>query len=111
MKRPDELLDEMALTYRERNAVYGSNYLHVGPVMKGLFPQGVILRTPDDFARWHLVELIVVKLSRFAVSGLTHADSIHDIGVYAAMVESLTVPGVTPIEGEAAPHHISGLKG
>jgi hypothetical protein len=32
---------------------------------------------------------MVVKLTRFANSGLTHEDSIHDAAVYAAMVESL----------------------
>ena len=39
--------------------------------------------------KWHLFELMVVKLTRFANSGLTHQDSIHDLAVYAAMVESL----------------------
>lgn len=85
----DEILAEMAKTYKDRNAVYGSNYLNVGPVMDGLFPNGVRLSTPEEFIRWHLFELIVVKMTRFAVSGLTHLDSIHDIAVYAAMLETL----------------------
>jgi hypothetical protein len=32
---------------------------------------------------------MIVKITRFANSGLKHKDSIHDAAVYAAMVESL----------------------
>lgn len=80
------ILRAMAATFEERNAVYGSNYLTVAPTIKALFPAGV----PSELVttnRWHLFELLVVKLSRFAVSELTHVDSIHDAAVYAAMIE------------------------
>jgi hypothetical protein len=82
-----DILEAMAATFRERNAVYGSNYLRVAPIMKALWPEGVpsALVTTD---RWHLFELIVVKLTRFAISGLAHKDSIHDAAVYAAMIEA-----------------------
>lgn len=84
-----DILAEMADTYRERNKVYGDNYKRVGAVMAAMFPNGVDLFTEDDYNVWHLFELMVVKLTRFANSGLTHEDSIHDAAVYAAMVESL----------------------
>ena len=83
-------LHTMADTFEERNKVYGDNYKVVGELMAKMYPDGVTLKTPDDFNRWHLFELMVVKLSRFTQSGLTHKDSIHDLAVYAAMVESLT---------------------
>lgn len=83
-----DLLTSMADTYRERNKVYGDNWRNVGNVMMQLFPGGIELRDADAFNTWHLFELIVVKLTRFANSGLTHADSIHDIAVYAAMIEA-----------------------
>lgn len=89
MKTAADILAEMADTFRERNKVYGDNYKRVGEVMVALFPEGVSLKTPEDFNTWHLFELMVVKLTRFANSGLTHEDSIHDLAVYAAMVESL----------------------
>lgn len=92
-----DLLEAMAQTYRERNAVYGDNFKNVGNVMTALFPNGLELKTADDFNRWHLFELVIVKLTRFANSGLTHIDSIHDAAVYTAMVESLTTD--TPING------------
>jgi len=84
-----DILAEMADTFRERNKVYGDNYLRVGDVMTALFPNGVTLGSKEQFNVWHLFELMVVKMTRFANSGLSHEDSIHDLAVYAAMVESL----------------------
>ena len=89
MKTAADILAEMADTYRERNKVYGDNYKLVGDVMMALFPNGVKLETAEQFNIWHLFELIVVKITRFANSDLQHEDSIHDLAVYAAMVESL----------------------
>lgn len=88
-KSAADILDEMAATFRERNAVYGDNAVMVGQVMQVLFPNGVTLKTPEDYHMWHLFELKIVKLTRFAISGLTHEDSIHDDGVYSAMCERL----------------------
>lgn len=82
------ILDQMADTFRQRNAVYGDNYRMVAKLVKVLFPNGV----PSELVvtdQWHLFELKLVKLSRFAISGLTHIDSIHDDAVYAAMIESI----------------------
>jgi hypothetical protein len=81
------VLRRMAATFEERNSVYSDNYLHVAPVMRALWPTGV----PAELVvtdRWHLFELVVVKLTRFATSGLQHVDSVHDIAVYAAMIEA-----------------------
>lgn len=88
MKNAADIMEGMAKTYRERNAVYGDNYKMVGKLMAVLFPHGVpkeVLHS-DQF---HLFELKLVKLSRFAISNLTHVDSIHDDGVYSAMIQSI----------------------
>lgn len=85
---PAIILDEMADTFRQRNAVYGDNYRMVAKLVKVLFPNGV----PPELVvsdQWHLFELKLVKLSRFAISNLTHIDSIHDDAVYSAMIESI----------------------
>ena len=83
-----DILAEMAKTFRERNAGYRNNYKTIGPMMAILFPEGAppALLHSDQF---HLFELILVKLSRFAISGLKHTDSIHDAAVYAAMIEAI----------------------
>jgi hypothetical protein len=83
------ILESAAATFRERNANYRDNAFVVGQVMQALFPNGVSLQGAEDFHVWHLFELIIVKLTRFTQSGLTHTDSIRDLAVYAAMVESI----------------------
>lgn len=91
-----DILIEMGETYRVRNAVYGDNYKMVSKLVEALFPKGVpsaLVITPQ----WHLFELQLVKLSRFAVSGLTHVDSVHDMAVYGAMIEMILTQ---PEEGE-----------
>lgn len=88
-KTAADILAKMGDTYRQRNEVYGDNYLVVGKVMEILFPEGVLLKTADQFNKWHLFELMIVKLTRFTNSELTHVDSIEDLAVYAAMVQSL----------------------
>ena len=80
-KDPSDILQEMADTFRERNKVYGDNYKTVGEVMISLFPNGVQLNTVSDYNSWHLFELMIVKITRFANSNLKHKDSIHDAAV------------------------------
>lgn len=84
-----DILEQAGATFRERNAVYKDNAVLVGNVMAALFPNGVQIKTAEDHHMYHLFELIIVKLTRFANSGLKHADSIHDTVVYAAMCENL----------------------
>jgi len=86
-----ELLNRMAKLYAERNAVYKDNYLKVGGVMEALFPEGMVLKTAEDYNRWHLLELAIVKLTRYAnqYEKGGHADSIEDMIVYLAMVAGL----------------------
>jgi hypothetical protein len=88
MKTADQILQSAGETFKERNAVYGSNYKMVGKLMAVLFPDGVSpeLLHSDMF---HLFELKLVKISRFAISGMTHKDSIRDDCVYSAMIESI----------------------
>lgn len=88
-KSTDEILSEMAKTFKERNAVYGDNYKMVGQLMQVLHPTGLVQSTTQDHELGHLWSLLIVKISRFAISGLLHKDSIHDAAVYCAMIESI----------------------
>jgi hypothetical protein len=83
-----KFLNKSADTYKERNAVYKDNYLMVGRVMKALFPNGAPpLVTEEDYNRWHLFELAIVKLTRYVISwDNPHQDSLEDMIVYLAMV-------------------------
>jgi len=86
---PSKIIQEMHETFKQRGEVYGDNYKQVGEVMKVLFPDGIILNSVMDFNTYSIFDLITVKLTRFAQSKMKHIDSIHDIAVYCAMLESL----------------------
>ena len=85
-----KILEEMAETFRERNKVYGDNYKTVGEVMVALFPKGVTLSTEKEWNRFGIVNMIVAKMTRYAENWpKSHEDSVHDLGVYAFMLQSL----------------------
>lgn len=87
--RADKILKKAAKTYRERNTLYGSNYLNVGAAMAAFFPNGIELKTYNDHVRFHIFCWIVGKLTRYANQWKKgHPDSIHDVIVYAAMLEA-----------------------
>jgi hypothetical protein len=93
---PDKILLKAAKTFAERQKVYGSNYLRAGAALAALFPEGLDLKSIDDHNRFQIFNLILVKLSRYAVNWKTgHQDSIHDVAVYAAILEAI----------DAAQHH------
>lgn len=82
------VLAEMSSLFRERNSVYKDNYKMVAPIVRALFPAGVpAALVADD--RWHLFELAIVKLTRFAISELQHSDSARDAAVYLAMIDAI----------------------
>lgn len=86
--KANDYLREAAEIYEARNKVYGDNYKLVGKVMEGLFPDGVQLNSVDDYNRFHLLELAVVKLTRYCNNWDKggHEDSLKDLSVYAMMI-------------------------
>ena len=90
MKTGADILEEAAQTFREKNAIYGNNWRLVGKVMRGLFPNGLEIQSAEDWERLHILLLMVVKMTRYAVNFKNgHADSIRDATVYGAMLEMI----------------------
>src|SRR5574341_1100894 len=83
------LLGEARETYLKRNKAYGDSYKRFGTIMANLFPDGFHPVTPDEWNRLGLLTMMVTKLVRHTNSKLTHVDSMHDLGVYAFMMEEL----------------------
>lgn len=83
-----ERLRDLAKIHEDRAAIYGDNYMHVGKIMVGMFPNGVVVRTEEDFGRLHLFYHLVGKLTRYArqMPGEGHDDSLDDIAVYAMLL-------------------------
>lgn len=92
MKAP-EILAAAGEAFAEKNNLYGGNYKHFGQTMVSLFPQGLTLETEADWNRLGVFVHCVTKLSRYAANLQTdgHRDSAHDLMVYAAMLEELTI--------------------
>lgn len=88
MKAAYDFLREGAETNREKHKEYGNNYLQIGAVCMAIFPGGIELRTEDDFNRFHLYLLKLVKLTRYQQNWSKggHADSLLDDMVYGAML-------------------------
>lgn len=83
-----ETIAEAAQVFESRIAAYGEkNYERTSRVLKALWPDGIpphISSSPE----FVLFFPIINKLCRFVNSGLTHTDSLTDIAVYAAMLET-----------------------
>ena len=83
-----EHLSRIQEIYKERNALYGDNYKHFGKILLGMFPQGAVLNTEEEFNRFALFLNILHKLTRYArsINSGGHADSLDDMAVYAMML-------------------------
>jgi hypothetical protein len=86
-----QLLKSAAEEFEKKNAEYGDAYKHHGHIMAAMFPEGVELLDAHDQNRYAHLNLIVGKLNRYAqnFSNGGHQDSLHDIQVYAAILEEL----------------------
>ena len=88
-KTAADILTEAAETFRQRNKVYGDNYLRLAKAAAAMFPAGLTLKTEDDWVRLYFFLAAITKLSRYATNWPTgHRDSIHDAAVYSAMLEA-----------------------
>lgn len=87
-KSVPQALADLGKLFEERNALYKDNYKNFGKTLMGLFPNGITLKTAEEFNRFALFLQIVHKQSRYAqnVTSGGHADSLDDISVYAQML-------------------------
>ena len=92
MQTADKVMENMLATFKERQKTYGNNYLVIGGVMAAMFPDGVVLKTPEDHNKWHLFLMAMVKATRLANTNLQHEDSAHDASVYMAMLDGMLLP-------------------
>lgn len=84
------ILKEAAAIFEDRNAAYGENWRKVGPLMAQLFGK-ITLETAEDYNRFHILMLAVVKLTRYVQNWDKggHEDSANDSAVYWAMLQSI----------------------
>lgn len=90
-KSVPDALRGLAALYEGRNALYGDNYKWFGNAMAGLFPDGLHLKTVEDWNRIGVLIQVVAKLTRYTNqwSAGGHKDSLDDMAVYAQMLQEL----------------------
>lgn len=83
-----ERLRKAAELADQRSAVYKDNFKRIGKLMMIHFPEGVTLKTEDDFIRYHLFVMGELKHSRYGTNFHNggHEDSLMDEAVYSAML-------------------------
>lgn len=91
-----DIMAEAAETFRQRNALYGDSYKHFHEHMMTLFPDGLTLKTADEWRRFGILFYAIGKLVRYANNFADggHVDSAHDLGVYAFMLEEVSRIGL-----------------
>lgn len=89
-----DVVEGFKKTFESRTGTYGANYLDVAEFLRNVFPQGVPAETLHSPA-FNLFILLLVKVSRFAHSKCLHLDSIHDAGVYCALIEKCLLDNAT----------------
>lgn len=87
VRTPAERLRAAADLFEERNAAYGENYTMMGGVMAAMYPQGLTVRTPEEWTRLMLQVHRVTKETRYSQNFGRggHQDSLDDLSVYAMM--------------------------
>jgi hypothetical protein len=80
------LLEQMRRTHQERGATYKENYIALGKTMVAMFPNGITLKTEEDFIRYDFFNWMMGKMTRFAQADCRHVDSVMDASVYGAML-------------------------
>lgn len=85
-----EALRTAGETYEERRKVYGEGFKKHGKALNALFPEGLILKSEEDFTRFVLFMMSWVKLQRYSENLMKggHPDSSLDLGVYSFMLSA-----------------------
>lgn len=86
-----EMLMEAAETYKQRQAIYGYNYLQFGHVMMALFPNGITIEDIDTWNRLGIFVQMITKVTRYAsqMGEGGHDDSLLDLSVYSQMLREV----------------------
>lgn len=90
-RSPADCLEAGVALFRQRNKTYREAYIAFGDVMAALYPEGINISGADRFAELGILVQIVSKITRMTGNKdlAIHRDSVSDLKVYAAMLESL----------------------
>ena len=82
-------LEETKKILVDRAEKYGDNAAQIGEVLNILYPKyGIHLENAEDFSKFTMIVLIVVKLVR-STHGPSHTDSLRDMANYSLILSVL----------------------
>lgn len=86
----EDYIKEIERIRADRKAKYGDNWKAIGDIMIGFFPNGLQLKTAQDFGRLHLFYHMIGKLSRYAAASpkAGDPDSLTDLSLYALLTRA-----------------------
>lgn len=88
-----DLMRKAIETFEARSSYGPADFKKQGEVMQALFPEGMQTLTVEQCSRFVVLSIIVTKLCRYAEHAHDngHDDSIHDIGVYAFILQAMDI--------------------
>ena len=90
MTTVEDRLKAAAELYASKNKLYKDNYKKIGKIYCAMFPNGITLKTEDDFNRFAILIQIMNKVVRYNNNWATgHTESLDDLMVYPAMLAEL----------------------
>lgn len=95
-KTAGDLLREKAKLFEEKGKQYGHSYKTFGEVMAILFPEGLEIRSVEEWNRLGVFQMIIHKVIRSSnklFDDQKALDSFQDLQVYGAMMEELLLDG------------------
>ena len=81
-------LEEAKKILVDRAEKYGDNTAQIGEVLSILYPHGIHPESAEDFSKFAMLVLTVVKLVR-STHGPSHTDSLRDMANYALILSIL----------------------
>lgn len=102
MKTISDILAKADEVQTQRGNQYGNAHMRTGDLFAKLFPQGVLLRDPEEFARYNTLSNIIMKINRYCANFGEggHYDSAIDLINYAAILAHRTPEHVHDRGGE-----------
>jgi hypothetical protein len=100
--KADTLLMKSAEKFRSKNAEHGDAYLKVGVILNQLFPEGITLKTINEFNKFTTLIQILYKVTRMCNTCFNEKELIHDsefdspndLGIYAHIFGEIQIKEV-----------------
>lgn len=91
-RMPEDEIENALCAMRKRDADYDRAYLKAGEILQAFFPNGIALKSSEDFLRYQIFSFCVAKMNRYSqnMKNGGHKDSSVDLINYAAILSSIT---------------------